>query len=68
MRQATQIKSCRAKKPRLAPLDIRALSTTGATPVHDPRIAHCGSAGVVVFKVGEGERVLSFAHLPEGDA
>jgi DNA gyrase subunit A len=35
-------------------------------PVHDIRIARRGSAGVVVFKVGEGERVVSVAHLPEG--
>jgi DNA gyrase subunit A len=36
-------------------------------PVHDIRIARRGSAGVVVFKVGDGERVVSVAHLPEGD-
>ena len=35
-------------------------------PVHDIRIARRGSAGVVVFKVGDGERVVSVAHLPEG--
>src|SRR5215210_5331441 len=31
------MKSCRVKKPRLAPLDVRVLGTTGATPVpsHD---------------------------------
>jgi DNA gyrase subunit A len=34
-------------------------------PVHDIRIARRGSAGVVVFKVGDGERVVSVAHLPE---
>ncbi|HVH74184.1 MAG TPA: DNA gyrase subunit A [Stellaceae bacterium] len=34
-------------------------------PVHDIRIARRGSAGVVVFKVGEGERVVSVARLPE---
>src|SRR2546423_580565 len=27
------MKSCRVKKPRLAPLDVRVLGTTGATPV-----------------------------------
>jgi DNA gyrase subunit A len=35
------------------------------TPVDDIRIARRGSAGVVVFKVGEGERVVSVARLPE---
>jgi DNA gyrase subunit A len=34
-------------------------------PVHDIRIARRGSAGVVVFKVGDGERVVSVAHLSE---
>jgi DNA gyrase subunit A len=34
-------------------------------PVHDIRIARRGSAGVVVFKVGDGERVVSAARLPE---
>ena len=36
-------------------------------PVHDIRIARRGSAGVVVFKVGEGERVVSVARLPESE-
>ncbi len=36
-------------------------------PVHDIRIARRGSAGVVVFKVGDGERVVSVARLPESD-
>jgi DNA gyrase subunit A len=35
-------------------------------PVHDIRIARRGSAGVVVFKIGDGERVVSVARLPEG--
>jgi DNA gyrase subunit A len=35
-------------------------------PVHDIRIARRGSQGVVIFKVGERERVVSVAHLPEG--
>ena len=35
-------------------------------PVHDIRIARRGSAGVVVFRLGDGERVVSVAHLPEG--
>jgi DNA gyrase subunit A len=34
-------------------------------PVHDIRIARRGSAGVVIFKVSEGERVVSVARLPE---
>ena len=34
-------------------------------PVHDIRIARRGSQGVVIFKVGEGERVVSVARLPE---
>ncbi|MGD9618006.1 MAG: DNA gyrase subunit A [Alphaproteobacteria bacterium] len=34
-------------------------------PVYDIRIARRGSAGVVVFKVGDGERVVSVARLPE---
>jgi DNA gyrase subunit A len=35
-------------------------------PVHDIRIVrNRGSQGVVIFKVGEGERVVSVARLPE---
>jgi DNA gyrase subunit A len=34
-------------------------------PVGDIRIARRGSAGVVVFKVSDGERVVSVARLPE---
>jgi DNA gyrase subunit A len=34
-------------------------------PVGDIRIARRGSQGVVIFKVGEGERVVSVARLPE---
>ena len=34
-------------------------------PVDDIRIARRGSAGVVIFRVGEGERVVSVARLPE---
>jgi DNA gyrase subunit A len=34
-------------------------------PVNDIRIARRGSAGVVIFKVGDGERVVSVARLPE---
>jgi DNA gyrase subunit A len=34
-------------------------------PVHDIRIARRGSVGVVIFRVGEGERVVSVARLPE---
>jgi DNA gyrase subunit A len=34
-------------------------------PVHDIRIARRGSAGVVVFRIDEGERVVSVARLPE---
>jgi DNA gyrase subunit A len=34
-------------------------------PVNDIRIARRRSQGVVVFKVGEGERVVSVARLPE---
>jgi DNA gyrase subunit A len=34
-------------------------------PVHDIRIARRGSAGVVVFRVDEEERVVSVARLPE---
>jgi DNA gyrase subunit A len=34
-------------------------------PVHDIRIARRGSAGVVIFKVGGEERVVSVARLPE---
>jgi len=36
-------------------------------PVHDIRIVRRGKQGVVVFKVGDGERVVSVAHLPESD-
>ncbi len=35
-------------------------------PVHDIRIARRGSQGVVIFKVGDGEHVVSVARLPEG--
>ncbi|HXO89738.1 MAG TPA: DNA gyrase subunit A [Stellaceae bacterium] len=34
-------------------------------PVHGIRIARRRSQGVVIFKVGEGERVVSVARLPE---
>ncbi len=34
-------------------------------PVHDIRIARRGSQGVVIFKVGDGEHVVSVARLPE---
>jgi DNA gyrase subunit A len=37
-------------------------------PVHDIRIARRRSQGVVIFKVGEGERVVSVARLPEESA
>jgi DNA gyrase subunit A len=33
--------------------------------VHDIRIARRGSQGVVIFKVADGERVVSVARLPE---
>jgi DNA gyrase subunit A len=36
-------------------------------PVNDIRIARRGSAGVVLFKVDESERVVSVARLPESD-
>ncbi|HEY1795408.1 MAG TPA: DNA gyrase subunit A [Stellaceae bacterium] len=35
-------------------------------PVTDIRIARRGSQGVIIFRVGEGERVVSVARLPEG--
>jgi len=35
------------------------------TTVDEVRIARRGSAGVVIFRVGEGERVVSVARLPE---
>jgi DNA gyrase subunit A len=34
-------------------------------PVNDIRIARRGSQGVVIFKLGDGERVVSVARLPE---
>ena len=34
-------------------------------PVDDIRIARRGSQGVVIFKLGDGERVMSVARLPE---
>ncbi|MGH7116249.1 MAG: DNA gyrase C-terminal beta-propeller domain-containing protein, partial [Stellaceae bacterium] len=34
-------------------------------PVHDIRIARRRSQGVVIFKIGDGERVVSVARLPE---
>jgi DNA gyrase subunit A len=45
------------------------LVTDGAmvirVPVNDIRIARRGSQGVVIFRVGDGERVVSVARLPE---
>ncbi len=35
-------------------------------PVNDIRIARRRSQGVVIFKLGDGERVVSVARLPEG--
>jgi DNA gyrase subunit A len=47
------------------------LITDGGTaircPVHDIRIARRRSQGVVIFKVGDGERVVSVARLPEDE-
>jgi DNA gyrase subunit A len=47
------------------------LVTNGGTvircPVHDIRIARRRSAGVVVFKLDDGERVVSVAHLAESE-
>lgn len=34
-------------------------------PVHDIRIAGRNTQGVIIFKLGEGEKVASVAHLPE---
>jgi DNA gyrase subunit A len=34
-------------------------------PVNDIRIVRRGGVGVVIFKVGDGERVVSVARLPE---
>ena len=34
-------------------------------PVHDIRIARRRSQGVVIFKIGDGEHVVSVARLPE---
>jgi DNA gyrase subunit A len=34
-------------------------------PVYDIRIARRRSQGVVIFKIGDGERVVSVARLPE---
>ena len=36
-------------------------------PIDDIRIARRGSAGVVIFRVGDGERVVSVARLPESE-
>jgi DNA gyrase subunit A len=36
-------------------------------PVHDVRIVRRGGAGVVIFKLGDGERVVSVARLPESE-
>ncbi|HLY44602.1 MAG TPA: DNA gyrase subunit A [Stellaceae bacterium] len=36
-------------------------------PVDDIRIARRGSQGVVIFRLGDGERVVSVARLPEAD-
>jgi len=40
-------------------------ATVIRVPVNDIRIARRGSQGVVVFRVGDGERVVSVARLPE---
>jgi DNA gyrase subunit A len=34
-------------------------------PVHDIRIAGRNTQGVIIFKLGDGEKVASVAHLPE---
>ena len=34
-------------------------------PVNDIRIVRRGGVGVVIFKLGDGERVVSVARLPE---
>jgi DNA gyrase subunit A len=53
----------------VGPSDQIVLVTDGGMvircPVHDIRIARRGSVGVVIFRVGEGERVVSVARLPE---
>jgi DNA gyrase subunit A len=33
--------------------------------VHDIRIAGRNTQGVIIFKLGDGEKVASVAHLPE---
>jgi DNA gyrase subunit A len=53
----------------VGPKDQIMLVTDGGmvirTSVDEIRIARRGSAGVVIFRVGEGERVVSVARLPE---
>jgi DNA gyrase subunit A len=53
----------------VGPKDQIMLVTDGGmvirTTVDEVRIARRGSAGVVIFRVGEGERVVSVARLPE---
>ena len=49
---------------------IIAVNDTGTVirmPVDDIRIARRGSAGVLLFRIGEGERVVSVARLPEAE-
>jgi len=53
----------------IGPKDQIMLVTDGGmvirTSVDEIRIARRGSAGVVIFRVGDGERVVSVARLPE---
>jgi DNA gyrase subunit A len=53
----------------VGPKDQIMLVTDGGmvirTTVDEVRIARRGSAGVVIFRVGDGERVVSVARLPE---
>ena len=50
------MKSCRVNKPRLAPLDVRVLGTTGVTPVP---FAREDLVAVEVAAVGQGGDLLA---------
>src|SRR6202790_4183837 len=49
------MKSCRAKRPRLAPLDVRTLGTIGATPVP----SHENLVAAEVATIGQGGDLLA---------
>src|SRR3954468_8589048 len=65
------MKSCRVKKPRLAPLDVRVLGMTGATPVPWARLCGNGTRlrGPGGFRADRYcFRILKLGGFGDGDA